>query len=150
MANIVETAQNAGSFRTLVAAVQAAGLTDTLNGPGPFTVFAPTDEAFDQLPSGALDKLLQDTSTLKTILTYHVAAGRYSAEDLDGLNEITTVQGSDLQVDSSGTATRIDNATVIQPDLTVDNGVIHGIDAVLVPLAALQESNADYSYLVME
>jgi len=147
MANIVETARNAGSFRTLVAAVQATGLTDTLNGPGPFTVFAPTDEAFDQLPSGALDKLLRDTSTLKTILTYHVAAGRYSAEDLDGLNEITTVQGSDLQIDSSGTATRIDNATVIQP---VDNGIIHGIDAVLVPLAALQESNADYSYLVVE
>lgn len=150
MANIVETAQNAGSFRILVAAVQAAGLVETLSGAGPFTVLAPSDEAFDQLPSGALDKLLADKAALTKILTYHVVAGAFSAGDIGGISTLTTLEGGDLTIDATGDNVRIDSAVVIQPDIKVDNGVIHGIDAVLVPLDGLRDAGIDYSYLVGE
>ena len=149
MATIVETARTAGSFQTLVTAIDAAGLAQTLNGTGPFTVFAPTDEAFGRLPAGALDRLLADIPTLTKILTYHVAQGRLSAGDVSGVTRLTTVEGSDLQIDPSGDAVRIDAATVVQPDIAADNGVIHAIDTVLVPLSDLGAAHAEYSYLIV-
>ena len=150
MATIIETARTAGSFGTLVTAIEGAGLAGTLNGPGPFTVFAPTNEAFARLPAGAMDRLLADTSTLAKILTYHVATGKLSAADLTGVTRLTTVEGSDLQIDASGDATRIDGATVVQPDLAADNGVIHAIDTLLVPLDDLGAAHAAYSYLIAQ
>src|SRR5689334_19807819 len=101
MANIIETATNNGSFNTLVAAIQAAGLVDTLNSDGPFTVFAPTDEAFNQLPAGTVDALLQDIPKLKKILTYHVVSGKVLAADVAKLKTAKTVEGSDVKIDAS-------------------------------------------------
>ncbi|MTJ54246.1 fasciclin domain-containing protein [Anabaena sp. UHCC 0253] len=132
MADIVDTAANAGSFNTLVTAVQAAGLVDTLKGPGPFTVFAPTDEAFAKLPAGTLDALLNDIPKLKKILTYHVVSGKVLAADVVKLKSATTVQGSDVKIDASN-GVKINNAKVATPDVAADNGVIHVIDTVLIP-----------------
>ncbi|MTJ06476.1 fasciclin domain-containing protein [Anabaena sp. UHCC 0204] len=132
MADIVDTAANAGSFNTLVTAVQAAGLVDTLKGPGPFTVFAPTDEAFAKLPAGTLDALLNDIPKLKKILTYHVVSGKVLAADVVKLKSATTVQGSDVKIDASN-GVKINNAKVATPDVAADNGVIHVIDTVLMP-----------------
>jgi len=132
MANIVETAVSAGNFTTLVAAVQAAGLVDTLSGPGPFTVFAPTDEAFAKLPAGTVESLLADIPKLTAILTYHVVPGAVHAADLAGTPSATTVQGTDVTFDTSDGA-KVNGATVTQADIVASNGVIHVIDTVLLP-----------------
>jgi len=132
LADIVDTAVKAGSFTTLVAAVQAAGLVDTLKGPGPFTVFAPTDEAFAKLPAGTVDALLKDIPKLTKILTYHVVAGKVMAADVVKLTSATTVEGSTVKIDASK-GVKINDSTVTTADVAADNGVIHIIDAVLLP-----------------
>ncbi|BAT56657.1 Beta-Ig-H3/fasciclin (plasmid) [Nostoc sp. NIES-3756] len=133
MADIVDTAVGAGSFNTLVAAVQAAGLVDTLKGPGPFTVFAPTDEAFSKLPAGTVDALLKDIPKLTKILTYHVVSGKVLAADVVNLDSAPTVEGSNVRIDASNGGVKINDATVTTPDVEADNGVIHVIDTVLIP-----------------
>ncbi len=133
LANIVETAINAGSFNTLVTAIKAANLVDTLNGAGPFTVFAPTDEAFAKLPEGTVEGLLKDIPALKKILTYHVVSGKVMASDVVKLNSATTVQGSDVKIDASNGGVKVNDATVANADVAADNGVIHIIDTVLIP-----------------
>ncbi|MBD1807992.1 fasciclin domain-containing protein [Microcoleus sp. FACHB-SPT15] len=132
MPDIVDTAVNAGSFSTLVAAVKAAGLVDTLKGTGPFTVFAPTDEAFAKLPDGTVDALLKDIPKLKKILTYHVVSGKVMAADVVKLKSATTVEGSDVKIDASN-GVKVNDSTVTTPDVATDNGVIHIIDTVLLP-----------------
>ena len=132
--NIVETAVDAGSFETLVAAVKAAGLVETLSGPGPLTVFAPTDEAFANLPDGTLDELLkpENRDRLTAILTYHVVPGRVDAATVSGLSNATTVNGQRVDV-SADDGVMIDGAKVVQADIDCDNGIIHVIDEVLLP-----------------
>jgi uncharacterized surface protein with fasciclin (FAS1) repeats len=130
--DIVDTAVQAGSFNTLVAAVQAAGLAETLKGAGPFTVFAPTDEAFAKLPKGTVDALLKDIPKLKQILTYHVVAGKVMAADVVKIKSAKTVEGSELKIDASN-GVKINDSTVTTPDVAADNGVIHIIDTVLMP-----------------
>ena len=132
MENIVETAVHAGSFKTLVAAVQAAGLVETLSGPGPFTVFAPTDAAFAKLPKGTVEGLLKDKAKLTGTLTYHVVPGKVMAADVVKLHAAKTLQGQSLTVSSNG-AVKIDAATVIKTDIQCTNGVIHVIDSVVFP-----------------
>jgi uncharacterized surface protein with fasciclin (FAS1) repeats len=132
MADIVDTAVNAGSFTTLIAAVKAAGLVETLKGAGPFTVFAPTDEAFAKLPAGTVEGLLKDIPQLKKILTYHVVAGKVMAADVAGMKSATTVEGSDVKIDTSS-GVMINKSKVVTPDVAADNGVIHIIDSVLMP-----------------
>ena len=133
MADIVDTAVNAGSFSTLVAAVKAANLVDTLKGAGPFTVFAPTDEAFAKLPEGTVDALLKDIPKLKKILTYHVVSGKVMASDVVKLKSAKTVEGSEVKIDASNGGVKVNNATVATTDVAADNGVIHIIDTVLIP-----------------
>lgn len=132
MADIVDTAVKAGSFSTLVAAVKAAGLVDTLKGKGPFTLFAPNDQAFAKLPKGTVDELLKDIPKLKKILTYHVVSGKVMSADVVKLKSAKTVEGEDVKIDASH-GVRINNATVTSPDVAADNGVIHIIDTVLMP-----------------
>ena len=132
MADIVDTAVNAGSFNTLVAAVKAANLVDTLKGPGPFTVFAPTDEAFSKLESGAVEALLEDIPQLRKVLEYHVVAGKVMAADVVNIDSAPTVEGSSLKIDASN-GVKVNDATVVTPDVEADNGVIHVIDSVLIP-----------------
>lgn len=132
MADIVDTAVNAGSFTTLVAAIKAAGLVDTLKGKGPFTVFAPTDEAFAKLPKGTVDGLLKDLPKLKNILTYHVVSGKVMAADVSKLKSAKTVQGSDVKIDASH-GVKVNESKVTTADVAADNGVIHIIDTVLMP-----------------
>ncbi|MBW4666107.1 MAG: fasciclin domain-containing protein [Cyanomargarita calcarea GSE-NOS-MK-12-04C] len=132
MADIIDTAVKAGSFGTLVAAIKAANLVDTLKGAGPFTVFAPTDEAFAKLPAGTVDALLKDIPKLTKILTYHVVSGKVMASDVVKLKSATTVQGSDVKIDASN-GVKINDSTVATPDVAADNGVIHVIDTVLMP-----------------
>jgi uncharacterized surface protein with fasciclin (FAS1) repeats len=134
MANIVDTAVSAGSFNTLVAAVKAAGLADTLKGAGPFTVFAPTDAAFAKLPAGTVDALLKDIPKLKKILTYHVVSGKVMASDVIKLKSAATVEGSNVKIDASN-GVKINDSKVTTPDVAADNGVIHIIDTVLMPAA---------------
>lgn len=129
--DLVDTAVSAGSFKTLVAAVQAAGLVDTLKGPGPLTVFAPTDAAFAKIPKADLDALLKDKAKLTAVLTYHVVAGKVMAADVKP-GKVTTVQGSALTVRTDG-GVKVDNANVVQTDILADNGVIHVIDTVILP-----------------
>lgn len=133
--DIVDVAASAGSFNTLVAAVKAAGLVETLKGDGPFTVFAPTDEAFAKLPAGTLESLLkpENKATLQAILTYHVVAGEVLAKDVIGLKSAKTVQGQSLSVKTEDGSVMVDNANVIQTDIMAKNGVIHVIDAVVLP-----------------
>ena len=130
-ADIVETAVQAGSFKTLVAAVQAAGLVDTLKGPGPFTVFAPTDEAFAKVPKEALDALLKDKAALTKVLTYHVVSGKVMAADVRA-GKVRTVQGQELTLGTTGGVT-VDSARVTAADVVASNGVIHVIDTVVMP-----------------
>ena len=132
MADIVDTAVSAGSFTTLVAAVQAAGLVDTLKGAGPFTVFAPTDEAFAKLPAGTVESLLQDIPKLTKILTYHVVSGKVLAADVVKLTSAKTVEGSEVKIDASN-GVKINDSNVTTADVAADNGVIHIIDSVLLP-----------------
>jgi uncharacterized surface protein with fasciclin (FAS1) repeats len=136
MKNIVETAIDAENFTTLVKAVQAADLVDTLSGPGPFTVFAPTDAAFSKLPAETLDSVLADKQKLTKILTYHVASGKYMASDVKKLKSVATVQGESLTVEVHRLfhrGVKIDDAQIIHPDIECTNGVIHIIDSVLMP-----------------
>jgi uncharacterized surface protein with fasciclin (FAS1) repeats len=132
MANIVELAVSAGGFDTLVAAVKAAGLVDTLSSPGPFTVFAPNDDAFAKLPEGTVEALLKDIPKLTAILTYHVVPGKMMAADVVKAESLKTVQGQSITVDASD-GVRVDGATVIQADIEADNGVCHVIDSVILP-----------------
>jgi uncharacterized surface protein with fasciclin (FAS1) repeats len=129
--DIVDTAVSAGSFKTLVAAVQAAGLVDTLKGPGPFTVFAPSDEAFAKIPKAQLDALLQDKAKLTAVLTYHVVPGKVMAQDVKA-GKVKTVQGGEITVGTTGGVT-VNNAKVVATDVAASNGVIHVIDTVIMP-----------------
>lgn len=133
--DIVATAIAADDFNTLVAAVQAAGLVETLQGEGPYTVFAPTDEAFAKLPDGTVEGLLleENRETLIAILTYHVVAGKVMAADVVELTSATTVEGSDLSITIEEDVVMVDQATVIMTDIETSNGVIHVIDTVLIP-----------------
>ncbi len=131
--DIVETAVAAGSFKTLVAAVQAAGLVETLKGKGPFTVFAPTDEAFAKLPAGTVEALLKDKAKLAAILTYHVVAGDVRAEQAMKLTSARTVNGQSFTVAVKNGSVMIDNAKVVKADIATTNGVIHVIDTVILP-----------------
>jgi len=157
MKNIVETAIDAGPFTTLVSAVKAAGLVDTLSGPGPFTLFAPNDDAFAELPAGTVDKLLKDKDRLTAVLTYHVVPGKFMAADVMKMTTAKTVQGAmltiatktaiveedvvviedDVAVEEDDIAVfnelTVDDAIVIQADIECTNGVIHVIDSVLTP-----------------
>jgi len=130
--NLVETAIDAGNFKTLVKAVQEAGLVGTLSGEGPFTVFAPTDEAFEKLPEGTLENLLEDKEGLGKILTYHVVKGKVMSDQVVNLNKAETINGQDVSIDSTD-GVKIDNAKVITTDIECSNGVIHVIDTVLLP-----------------
>ena len=129
---IVDVAVGAGGFTTLVAALKAADLVDTRNGDGPFTVFAPTDDAFAALPEGALDGLLADPKALADVLTLHVVSGRTSAAEVVRLPSVATIQGTTLFIDTSDGVT-VGGATVVQADVSASNGVIHVIDRVLLP-----------------
>ena len=129
--DIVDTAVKAGNFKTLVAAVQAAGLVDTLKGPGPFTVFAPTDEAFAKIPKATLDGLLADEAALTKVLTYHLVPGKVMAKDVKA-GKVKTVQGQEITV-STSMGVMVDQSKVIATDVAASNGVIHAIDTVLMP-----------------
>lgn len=130
--NIVETAVEAGTFETLVAVVTAAGLVETLSGEGPFTVFAPTDEAFAALPEGTVEGLLNDIPALTEVLTYHVVPGAVMSGDLSDGMMATTVQGSDITI-GVGEGVTVNDANVVAADIEASNGVIHVIDAVILP-----------------
>jgi uncharacterized surface protein with fasciclin (FAS1) repeats len=130
--DIVDTAVGAGSFTTLVAAVQAAGLVETLKGDGPFTVFAPTDEAFAALPEGTVEGLLADPAALANILTYHVIAGKVMSGDLSNNMTATTVNGADVTIMTEG-GVMVNGANVTTADIEASNGVIHVIDKVILP-----------------
>ena len=129
--DIVDTAVKAGSFKTLVAAVQAAGLVDPLTGPGPFTVFAPSDEAFAKIPKATLDGLLADKAALTKVLTYHVVPGKVMAKDVKA-GMVKTVQGQELKL-STSPSVMVDQSKVVATDVAASNGVIHVIDTVLMP-----------------
>lgn len=133
MADLVETAINAGNFNTLVKAAEAANLIETLKSPGSFTLFAPTDEAFANLPEGTLESLLQDIPKLQKIVAYHVASGDVRSDDLVQINEAQTLEGSIVAIESADGKFKVNNANVIKTDILTDNGVIHVIDAVLMP-----------------
>jgi uncharacterized surface protein with fasciclin (FAS1) repeats len=134
-ADIVDTAVAAGAFTTLVAAVEAAGLVDTLKGEGPFTVFAPTDAAFAALPEGTVESLLkpENREQLVAILTYHVVPGKVTAADVAVLSEAATVNGASIDISVSYGTVKVDGATVVQADVMASNGVIHVIDQVILP-----------------
>lgn len=137
MQNIIDTAVAAGSFKTLAAALTAAGLVDTLNSAGPFTVFAPTDDAFAKLPEGTVDKLLKDVPKLTAILTYHVLSGKVMAADVMKMDGKTakTVNGADLKITTQGGVNLNGSVHVTKTDIDCSNGVIHVVDAVLMPPA---------------
>ena len=135
-ADLVETAVSNGSFKTLTAALQAAGLVETLKGKGPYTVFAPTDEAFKKLPAGTVENLLkpENKAQLAKVLTYHVVAGNVMSGDLKGkTTNAKTVEGSAVRIDASGNTVKVDDAVVTQADVNASNGVIHVIDSVIMP-----------------
>jgi uncharacterized surface protein with fasciclin (FAS1) repeats len=133
--DIVDTAVAAGSFKTLAKALQAAGLVETLKGAGPFTVFAPTDEAFAKLPAGTLESLLkpENKAKLQRILTYHVVPGKVMAADVVNLQSAKAVSGDTIAIAASGGGVMVDNAKVVKTDILASNGVIHVIDAVILP-----------------
>jgi uncharacterized surface protein with fasciclin (FAS1) repeats len=133
--DIVDTAVGAGSFKTLAAALKAAGLIETLKGAGPFTVFAPTDEAFAKLPAGTLDELLkpENKAKLTAILTYHVVPGKVMASQVTSLKNAKTVNGQSVKISTMGGSVMIDNAKVVKTDIAATNGVIHVIDTVILP-----------------
>lgn len=132
MPTIVDIAVQAGQFNTLVEAVKAAGLVETLSGEGPFTVFAPTDEAFAKIPADTLQAVLNNREQLTAILTYHVVPGKVMASDVVRSSQLQTVQGQSITVSTEG-GVRVDDANVIQTDIEADNGVIHVIDTVIMP-----------------
>ena len=130
--DVVDTAVAAGNFSTLVTAIKAAGLVETLKGEGPFTVFAPTDAAFKKIPEAQLAALLEDKAALTKVLTYHVVPGKVMAADVVKLNSAKTVEGQSVTISSSG-GVMVDNANVVKTDITASNGVIHVIDTVIMP-----------------
>ncbi len=134
-ADIVDTAVSAGQFNTLAAALEAADLIDTLKGEGPFTVFAPTDEAFAKLPEGTVENLLkpENRDQLVAVLTYHVVPGKVMAADVVNLSNATTVNGADIAIALKGKSVQINEATVVATDVSASNGVIHVIDSVILP-----------------
>ncbi|TVO77934.1 MAG: fasciclin domain-containing protein [Sedimenticola selenatireducens] len=132
MKDIIDTAISAGKFNTLVTAVKQAGLVETLKGEGPFTVFAPTDEAFEKIPAETLNALLADKKALTNVLTYHVVAGKVMAADVVQLASAETVQGQSVRINSSN-GVMVDNAKVVMTDIETSNGVIHVIDSVILP-----------------
>jgi uncharacterized surface protein with fasciclin (FAS1) repeats len=133
--DLVDTAVAAGSFKTLAAALQAAGLIDTLKGPGPFTVFAPTDEAFAKLPAGTVEDLLkpENKDKLVAVLTYHVVPGNVTAAQVSKMSSAKTVNGQMLTIRANGGAVMVDNAKVVKADILCSNGVIHVVDSVILP-----------------
>jgi uncharacterized surface protein with fasciclin (FAS1) repeats len=133
MKNIIETAVEAGSFKTLAAALTAAGWVDALNGEGPFTVFAPTDEAFAKIPKETMDMVMADKEKLAAILTYHVVAGKVMAKDVMGMSSAKTLQGSEVKIQVKEGMVWINESKVTQADIECTNGVIHVIDKVLMP-----------------
>ena len=141
MPDIIDTAMASGIFNTLVKVVIAAGLVDTLKSPGPFTVFAPTDDAFTQIPKNDFDMLLKNTEKLKEVLTFHVVEGKLMASDLAQHEYLQAVSGGELRIDSKGwhlhKNMKVNGANIIKPDLVVDNGVCHAIDKVLMPKMAV-------------
>ena len=132
MANIVKTAKNAGGFSTLLKAAEVAGLVDTLSSGGPFTIFAPTDDAFSKVPSETLNALLKDPEKLKGILLYHGVDGKVMSTDLSGIMKVKTLQGQEITIDASE-GVKVNDATVIKADIEAENGVIHVIDKVILP-----------------
>lgn len=132
MPNIVETAVSAGSFTTLTKAVEAAGLVDALSGEGPFTVFAPTDEAFAKLPEGTVESLLGEPAKLADILKFHVVSGKVMAADVAGMDSAETLLGQSVSIDTAD-GVKVNGAAVVQADVEADNGVIHVIDSVILP-----------------
>jgi transforming growth factor-beta-induced protein len=144
--DIVDTAVDAGSFKTLVAAVKAAGLADTLKGEGPFTVFAPTDEAFAKLPKGTVESLLkpENKQKLVSILTYHVVAGKVKAKKAAKLDSVKTVNGSEITIKPSGKTLMINSSKVVKADIKTSNGIIHVIDAVLIPTSKKVAGNTNH------
>lgn len=132
-ADIVDTAIEAGSFNTLVTAVKEAGLVDTLKGEGPFTVFAPTDEAFAKIPADELNALLADKDALTRVLTYHVVSGKVMAADVVNMASAKSVEGSMITIANGDSGVTVDNANVVQTDIETSNGVIHVIDSVIMP-----------------
>lgn len=133
--DIVDTAVAAGSFNTLATALKAAGLVETLKGKGPFTVFAPTDDAFKKLPAGTLEKLLADKAQLTKVLTYHVVAGKVMAADVVKLKEAKTVEGSMVKITVASGGVKVNDSNVVKTDVGASNGVIHVIDSVILPPA---------------
>ncbi|MHB0911866.1 MAG: fasciclin domain-containing protein [Armatimonadota bacterium] len=136
MASIIETVMMGDNFTTLVDALQAANLVDTLSGPGPFTVFAPTDDAFDDLPAGLLDDLMEDSAMLRRVLAYHVISGSVTSDNIKNLNidSAATLEGENLAIDVSILGrVQVNDAAVTRADIMCDNGVIHVVDAVLIP-----------------
>ncbi|MBB3595863.1 putative surface protein with fasciclin (FAS1) repeats [Rhizobium sp. BK529] len=133
--DVVDTALQAGQFKTLTTALEAAGLVATLKGPGPFTVFAPTDQAFAKLPAGTVETLLkpENRQKLTDILTYHVVAGKVMAADVAGIDEAKSVNGKMIDIKVDGSTVKVDDATVIAADVAASNGVIHVIDQVMMP-----------------
>ena len=131
--DIVDTASAAGTFNTLLAAAKAAGLVDTLKGDGPFTVFAPSDEAFAKLPKGTIQALLKDTKKLRAILTYHVVSGAVDAKTARSLSSAKTVQGQNIRIKVKGANLHVNDAKVVSADIKATNGVIHVIDQVIMP-----------------
>lgn len=131
--DIVQTAISAGNFTTLATALTEAGLVDALKGKGPFTVFAPTDEAFKKLPKGALDNLLKDKEALKNVLLYHVVSGNVSSTDVVKLDKATTLNGSDVKIKTVDGKVMINDSQVTAADVKASNGIIHVIDTVLLP-----------------
>jgi len=132
-ADIVDTAVAAGNFQTLVSAVEAAGLVDTLKGEGPFTVFAPTDEAFAKIPQDQLESLLANKTQLTAVLTYHVIAGKVMSTDLTDDMAVATVQGENVTINLDEGSVMVNDAKVVQADIECSNGVVHAIDTVLMP-----------------
>lgn len=136
MADIIDFMSQSGSFTTLVSALSKTGLTDTLKGPGPFTIFAPTDDAFNNLPAGTLDNLLKNPDLLRNVLLYHVISGRVTSDDIknQNINSARTLQGDSVSIDTSLLGRiKVDNATVTRADIMVDNGIIHVVDEVILP-----------------
>jgi uncharacterized surface protein with fasciclin (FAS1) repeats len=133
MADIVDIAVGAGSFETLVTAVKAANLVETLKSPGPFTVFAPTDDAFAKLPPGTIQTLVQNIPQLTRILTFHVASGKFTKADLARMGVVTSIEGSPIPINATdANGFEVKNATVVTPDIEADNGIIHVIDTVIL------------------
>ncbi len=132
MPDILDTAINAGNFNTLVTAITVAGLDTTLKGHGPFTVFAPTDEAFSKLPSGAVEALLEDVIQLRKVLEYHIVLGKFVAAKVAKLDSVMTTSGLTAKIDSTN-GVKINDATVVMADIEAENGVIHVIDTLLMP-----------------